>query len=173
MKTQDVRTEPFVAAAAFVGMAGLIWMGPLMVDQFVLFADQEQTRRAAESRALMLPAAALTLLAAAILLAHGRAWHAALVAASVIAPAVAWLAPDTLYQLVAFVLLAPLAAGALLSTILPLPHDVSLLVRLVAVGTVLAFGMVASPFVAMMTLLGAAAWWRFSIVGAEPASALD
>lgn len=173
MNTEVRRTTPFAAVATFIGMAGLIWMGPLMVDQFVLFADQEQTRRAAESRVLMLPAAALTLSAAAILLAQGRAWHAALVSSATIAPAVAWLAPDTLYQLVAFLLLAPVATGTLLSTILPLPHDVPLLVRLIVVGTLLAFGMVASPFMAMMAVLGAAAWWRLSIIGAEPAAALD
>jgi hypothetical protein len=149
------------AVASALGVAVLIWLAPLMFDQLVFFADQEQTRRAAVSRQAMLPAAALLIAAAAALAVRQRPWHALVVALpALVAVPLALLAPGAAYQLLAYGITAPMSLGALLSAVLPLPRVLPMALQLAALGIVALMGIVATPFIAIMTLVAIVVWWR-------------
>src|SRR5688500_18662345 len=112
--------DPLIIGAAIIGIVGVVWLAPLMSDQLVFFGDREQTRQAAASRQAMLPAAALLLVAAAGLLSQRLRLHAPLAALpAIVAVPLQSVAPDDAYGLLAYVMTAPIALGALLSAAAP------------------------------------------------------
>ena len=108
--------DPLIIGAAIIGIVAVVWLAPLMSDQLVFFGDREQARQAEASRQAMLPAAALLLVAAAGLLASDVTLHALLAALpAIVAVPLQLVAPDDAYGLLAYVITAPIALGALLS----------------------------------------------------------
>jgi hypothetical protein len=156
-----MRIDLVAVAAAVLGGAALVWMAPLMVDQFVLFADREQSRQAAESRQAMAPAAAMLLVAAVAVLARGRPWHALFAALpALVAVPLAWLLPDALYQLLAYAISAPISLGALLAIVAPLPDRLPMPVLGVSLVVLAGLVVVASPFMGLLAGLAGLVWWR-------------
>jgi hypothetical protein len=155
------RFDPFLTAAAALGVAGVLWLGPLMFDQLVFFGDQDQTLRARASRGAMVPAAAMVLVAAAGLMVRQHPWHALLVALpAIVAVPLALLVPSAAYQLLAYGMTAPMSLGALLSAALPLPRVVPMAIQLVSLGLLALMGIIASPFIAIIALVAVLVWWR-------------
>jgi hypothetical protein len=155
-----LQVDLVIAAASVIGVAGVIWLAPLMMDQLVFFADREQTRQAAVAREAMIPAAALLLVAAALLLSRRRHLHAMLAALpALVAVPLALAAPDVAYQLLAYAILAPIALGALLSAAAPPPRTVRVPMLLVAAVLLAGLTVLASPITAMV-LIGLIVWWR-------------
>jgi len=145
-------------------VAALIWLAPLMFDQLVFFADQDQTLQARASREAMIPAAALLLVAAAALTVRQRPWHALVVALpALVAVPLAFLAPGAAYQLLAYGITAPIALGTLLSAVLPLPRVLPLALQLVGLGMLAVVGIVGSPFIAIIALVAFIVWWRLPV----------
>jgi hypothetical protein len=151
--------DPLIIGAAAIGIVAVVWLAPLMSDQLVLFGDQEQTRQAAASRQAMLPAAALLLLAAGLLTQRLRL-HALLTALpALVAVPVALLAPENLYQLLAYAVLGPISLGALLSAAIPPPRSVRVPVIVLVAVLLLALTILASPLT-IMVLVALIVWWR-------------
>lgn len=106
------RFDALRVAASVIGVVTVVWMAPLMTDQLIFSADPQETGQAEMARLLMLPAALVQLAAAAVVRARGVPRFAALAALpALIAVPVAFLVPDTGYQLVAFAFTAPLSIG--------------------------------------------------------------
>lgn len=161
MDREGHRLDALAMMAAVIGIAAIVYLGPLMLDQLVLFSDQEQTRDAAVARdAMALPAGALLIASVAVLL--RTTWLHGVLAAlpAIVAVPLAWLAPDALFQLLAYGLTAPIAVGALLSAGAPLPRRLPQLVQLGAGAGLLALAVLGTPFVAVMTLVAGLLWWR-------------
>jgi hypothetical protein len=155
------RFDPFLLAAAALGVAGVLWLGPLMFDQLVFFADQDQTLRARASRQAMIPATAVLLVAAAGVAVRQHPWHALVVALpAIVAVPLAVLVPSAAYQLLAYGITAPMSLGALLWTALPVPRGLPLAVQLVGLCLLALMGIVASPVVAIIALVAVLVWWR-------------
>lgn len=153
--------DPVAVAGSAVGLAGLIWLGPLMLDQLVFFADQDQTRQAEAARELMLPAAAILLAGSAILLVRASAWHALLSAApALVAVPLALLAPEAAYQLVAYGITAPVAFGSLLAASVPLPRAMPTAILFIGAAVLIALALLGTPFIALLTLAALVVWWR-------------
>ena len=122
-RLRDGRLDPLAITLSAIGIAGLAWLAPLMFDQLVFFGDQEQTALAAASRTLMLPAAALLVVASAGIRVRGLSVHALLaILPAFVAVPLALLAPGPAYQLLAYAITAPLSLGALLSAAIPPPR---------------------------------------------------
>lgn len=155
------RFDPFLTAASALGVAGLLWLGPLMFDQLVFFGDQDQTLQAAASRQAMVPAAAMLLVAAAALVVRQRPWHALVVALpAIVAVPLALLEPSAAYQLLAYGITAPSSLGALLSAVFPLPRMLPMASQLISLGLIALMGITASPFIAILALVAVLVWWR-------------
>jgi hypothetical protein len=152
--------DPVTLGAAVTGIVAVLWLAPLMGDQLVFFADQEQTRQAAASRQAMLPAAAVLLVAAAVLLSRRRplrALLAALPAATAVPLTLA--TPGAAYGLLAYAIIAPISLGALLSAVAPPPRSVRVPVLVVVAVLVIGLTVLASPFT-VMVLVALIVWWR-------------
>jgi hypothetical protein len=135
-----------------------------MFDQLVFFSDQEQTLRAQASRGAMMPAAAILIVAAVGLAVRQRLWHALLVALpALVAVPLAFLAPGSAYQLLAYGLTAPMSVGALLSGVLPLPRVIPIAIQVVGLGMLALMGIVATPFIAILALAAFLVWWRLPV----------
>jgi hypothetical protein len=156
-----MRIDFMAVSAAVLGGVALIWMAPLMVDQFVLFGDREQSRQAADSRQAMAPAAAMLLAGALAVLARGHPWHALFAALpALVAVPLAWLVPEALYQLLAYAISAPAAMGALLASAFPLPHRLPARVVAASLVVLVLVAVVATPFIALLAGVAGLAWWR-------------
>lgn len=153
--------DPVAMAGSVVGLVGLIWLGPLMFDQLVFFADQEQTRQAEAARELMLPAAAILLAGSAALLVLTSPWHALLAAApALVAVPLALLAPEAAYQLVAYGITAPVAFGTLLAASVPRPRSMPTAILFVGAAVLIALALLGTPFIALLALVALVVWWR-------------
>jgi hypothetical protein len=160
-----LRFDPATALMAIAGGAGLIWLAPLMADQFVLFADQEQTRTAAASRQAMPLPTALVLVGAIGSGLRVTRMHGLLVALPAItAVPLALVLPDALYQVLAYAVTAPIALGALLSAAVPAARNVRVPVVLGGILLILAVTVLASPFT-LMVLIALIVWWRLPTGG--------
>ena len=156
-----MRPHPLVVLAALLGGAALVWIAPLMLDQFVLFADRDQSARAAASRPLMGVPGAMLVAAALLLLAASRPWHALFAASpAIVAISLAWLMPDALFQLLAYAITAPLSIGALLAAAAPLPDRVTKPVLAGGTVVLVALTFLGAPFLALMGFLALFVWWR-------------
>jgi hypothetical protein len=154
--------DPITAAAAGIAAAGIVWLGPLMVDQFVLFADRDQAADAAAARAVMPYPAVLVALGAALLAARRRLVQGAVAALPLVAVLLAWTTPEALYQLLAYGVAAPAAIGALLAATIPLHGRAGSPWTLVAIGIVGVVAIAGTPFLAGVIALAAVAWWAMS-----------
>ena len=161
--------DPATALLAFVGGVGLIWLAPLMADQFVLFADQEQTRTAAASRQAMPLPTALLLVGAIGSGVRVTRMHGLLVALPALtAVPLALLLPDALYQVLAYAITGPISLGALLSAAVPAASNIRIPLVLGGIVLILAVTVLASPFT-LMVLIALIVWWRLPAPGAaEP-----
>jgi hypothetical protein len=163
--------DPLIVGAAIIGIVGVVWLAPLMSDQLVFFGDREQTRQADASRQAMLPAAALLLVAAAGLLSQRLHLHALLAALpAIVAVPLQSVAPDDAYGLLAYVMTAPIALGALLSAAAPPPRSVPVPIWFVAAVLVVGLTVLASPFT-LLVLVGVIVWWRLPEEGLAVAPA--
>ncbi|MGH2385503.1 MAG: hypothetical protein ACRDGB_10720 [Candidatus Limnocylindria bacterium] len=157
------------AVASVLGFAGVSWLAPLMFDQVVFFGDQEQNRQAAAAREAMLPAAALLLVASGILVVRWRPWHALFTALpALVAVPLALLVPGAAYQLLAYGISAPFALGALVSAAVPLPRQLPTPILTIGVLILLAFAVVTTPFIGLLVIIAAVAWWRLPHPRARP-----
>ena len=155
------KLDVVLGVAFALGIVGLVWLAPLMLDQLVFFSDQEQTRQAAAARRAMLPAALLLVAATAGLVVRQLRWHAVLVALpALVAVPLAFAAPGAAYQLLAYAITAPMSLGALLSAVFPVPRAVPALIQLAGLGMLAVMGVVATPFIAVVALVAILVWWR-------------
>ena len=158
--SRGVRFDLVTVLLALAGGIGVIWLAPLMVDQLVLFGDQEQTRIAAASRGVMLLPTALVIIGAIGTGSRVTGMHGVLAALpAMVAVPLALLLPERLLQLLAYAVTAPISLGALLSAAAPPPKNVRLPVVLVGVVLLVALTVLASPFT-LMVLIGLIVWWR-------------
>ena len=112
--------DAVAAVATAASLGALLWLGVLLLDQLVFFADDEQTRDAATARLLMLPAAGVTLAAAAVVGWRTTRAHGAAIGLPALASVtVTWLFPGAAYGLVAFALTAPFAIAAATAAFVP------------------------------------------------------
>lgn len=148
-------------ASFAIGMAGLVWMLPLMLHQFTFFPDAEERRIARESMALMPVAGALLLLGAVGLAVRVGAWHG-LVASmpAVTSLSVAWALPDSFLQLLTYAITAPFALGALLSGLLPVDRMAPRWAAPLVAVMVGAAALMTTPFLALFGLVTGVTWWR-------------
>jgi hypothetical protein len=149
-------------------LGGVVWLGPLMFDQMTFFGDQAQEADAAAARALMPWPALLVAAGAGLIAMSARPLHGVIAALPLIAVALAWATPEALYQLLAYGIAAPAAAGSALAAILPrdaAPRPLAMAaVVIVAAGAILA-----TPFLAGLAVLAFLAWWGLSSRPDEPA----
>lgn len=163
------------AGGAVLGIIGVVWLAPLMLDQFVLFADREQSAIAAESRGLMIWPTLLVVGAGLAIAVSGRGWPATVAALPLIAVGLAHVSPQMLWQLLAYGVTAPLSIGAMLAAVAPIHGRLSappVLVVLLLAGLAAAL---TTAFLAALVIIGLVAWWLLSRTAAGPsaASALD
>ena len=160
-RLREGRLDPLAITLSATGIAGLAWLTPLMFDQLVFFADQEQTRQAAASRTLMLPAAALLFAASAGIGVRGLRVHALLASLpAFVAVPLALLAPGPAYQLLAYVITAPLSLGAMLSAAVPPPRLAPTRWLIIGASVATVVALLAESFLAPMMLLAFVVWWR-------------
>jgi len=142
-------------------LAGVVWLGPMMLDQMTFFGDRTQEAAAAAARSLMPWPAVLVAVGAGMVAAGGRPLHGAVAALPLVAVALAWATPDSLYQLVAYGITAPIAAGTALAATLPLeaaPRPlIVVLIAIVALGALLT-----TPLLAGLAIVALLAWWELS-----------
>ena len=159
---------PRRAVLAWIGfalvLAGVAWLGPLMADQMTFFGDREQVADAAAARALMPWPALLVAAGAAMLATWHRSLHAVGAALPLVAVALALVMPDTLLQLIAYFITAPIAVGSALAAALPLgaatrrPAIVAVIVVVAGVAILAA----AAPVPGGLLVLASLAWWGLS-----------
>jgi hypothetical protein len=163
--------DPLAIVISVMGIAGLVWLGPLMFDQLVFFADREQTRQAAASRTFMLPAAALLVVASAGIGVRGLPLHALLASLpALVAVPLALLAPGPAYQLLAYVITAPVSLGALQSAAVSL-RAVPTRWLIIGVAIATALALIAESFLALMVPVATVVWWRLQAGTAETVTA--
>ncbi|HSK92991.1 MAG TPA: hypothetical protein VLA76_02905 [Candidatus Angelobacter sp.] len=153
------------AAGAIVGIGGVAWLAPLMLDQFVLFGDQEQTSVAQASRNLMVWPTLLIVAGAAALAAAGRGRSAAIAVSPLIAVGFAIAMPQMVWQLLAYGVTAPISIGGMLAAVVPMRGRLatpSVLIGLLLVGFAAAL---ATAFLAALAVIGVVAWWLVSRAG--------
>jgi hypothetical protein len=128
-----------VAVSAVATVAALGWLGVLVLDQLVLFSDQEQTRVAAASRGLM-PIPGVVIAASGAVIGYKRS---ATLGWLVILPAITVIPLSTLFptiglQILAYIATAPVALGACLAATMPLtPRGLLAATGAIAVGIAL------------------------------------
>lgn len=114
------RWDAVAGAAAAASLAAVVWLGVLLLDQLVFFADADQTRDAVTARILMVPAGGVALAAAAVIGLRTTWVHAAAVALpALVCPSLTWLFPGAAYGLAAFPLTAPFAIAAATAILVP------------------------------------------------------
>ncbi len=149
-------------AAAWVGaglaVAGIAWLGPLMVDQMTFFGDRDQEADAAAARALMPLPAALLAAGAALITSRGQPLSGAMAALPLVSVALAWATPAALYQLLACGLSAPFAVGSVLATTVPLGGGAPRPVLLALAVAAAAAAIIATPVLAGLAVLTLVAW---------------
>lgn len=134
-----------------------------MADQFVLFGDQDQLRRAAESRAAMPPVAAGLIASAAVFMVRAGPFPAILAGLPALtAVPAAFLAPQAAYQILAYMLTAPVAVGAMLAATFALPRTLPIAGLAAGVLFVAVLGIIATPIIAAALLLVGVIWWYLS-----------
>jgi hypothetical protein len=142
-------------------LGGVAWLGPLMFDQMTFFGDQAQEADAAAALALMPWPTLLVVAGAGVIALADRPLHGAIAALPLVAVALAWATPDALYQLLAYGITAPIAAGSGLAAVLPLdaaPRPLAVVATvIVAAGAILV-----TPFLAVLAVLAFLAWWGLS-----------
>ena len=112
------RLQPPELLAFGVALAGLVLLARALnaATPVVFFGTDEEIARREAGQALLIPAGAVTVIAAAVLAARRRLPHALLVAApGVVCVVLAKAYPDALWGGLAFFLLAPAAFGAALA----------------------------------------------------------
>lgn len=166
-----VRHDLRAWAGLGLALVGVLWLAPLMMDQVTFFGDRDQEADAEAARSLM-PTPALLLAAGATLLGvlRGPVLGAA-VALPLGAVALAWLAPEALYQLLAYGFTAPIAVGAGLAACIPLNDAGRRPLVIVAIAVIATGFIVATPFLALLASLGLATWWRLSGSSRRPGTA--
>jgi hypothetical protein len=163
------------AGGTLLGVIGVVWLAPLMLDQFVLFADQEQTAIASQSRRLMIWPTLFVVGAALVIAVAGRGWPATIAALPLVAVGLAHVSPQMLWQLLAYGVTAPLSIGAMLAAVAPIRGRLSappMLFVLLLAGLAAAL---TTAFLAALVVIGLVAWWLLSrtVSGPPAASALD
>jgi hypothetical protein len=144
--------DAVAGAAAVASLAGLMWLGVLLLDQLVFFADAEQTRDAATARTLMLPAAGVAIAGAAVIGMRMTWVHAAAMAIpALVCVALTWPFPGAAYGLAAFPLTAPFAIAAATAVLVPAAvrsrRDAALVT-----GALLVAALVATSFMGILPL---------------------
>jgi hypothetical protein len=163
------RAELVTAAAAIMALVGVAWLAPLMLDQFVLFGDQDQTAGAIASRGMMIWPSLLIVGAAALIGRAGHVREAAVVAAPILAVILAHAAPESAWQLLAYAVAAPISGGAVLAMLAPIRGQLAapaVLAALLLVGLVAAL---TTFFLASLAIIGLVAWWLLSRARMAPA----
>ena len=160
---------------ACLAAGGLVWLYPLMADQLVLFADQEQTARAETARAEMLWPALLLAAGSGVVAARGYSLHGAIAALPLVAVVLALAMPDLFIQFFAYAFSAPVAIGSLLAAVAPLVRHGLSSVKLLAGAAVIALLVVLADVVVLLACIGVLAWVALSRLpsGRTEASALD
>lgn len=172
-RLRDGRLDPLAIALSAIGIAGLAWLAPLMFDQLVFFGDQEQTAQAAAARTLMLPAAALLVVASAGIRLRGLSVHALLaILPALVAVPLALVAPGPAYQLLAYAVTAPLSLGALLSAAVPPPRKAPTPWLIIGAVFVTVVALLAESFLAPLVLVAFVVWWRLPTGTAETVAEL-
>jgi len=147
-----IQWDAVAAVAAVASLAVVMWLGVLVVDQLVFFADAEQTRDAATARVLMLPALVVALVAAAVVGWRTSRVHGAALALPALASVIStWPFPGAAYGLVALPLTAPIAIGAATAVLIPAAvrsrRDAALLT-----GVLLVAAVAATPILGILPL---------------------
>jgi len=156
-----IRHEVMAWVGLVLILGGVAWLGPLMFDQMTFFGDRAQEADAAAARSLMPWPAVLVAVGAGFVAAGGRPLHGAVAGMPLVGVGLAWATPDALYQLVAYGITAPIAAGTALAATLPLEGaprpPVVALITLVAIGALLV-----APLLAGVAIVTCIAWWELS-----------
>lgn len=160
---------------ALLAGAGLVWLGPLMADQFVLFADQGQAAAAAAARRVMLWPSLLVAGGAVAVAVRGRPIHGAIAALPVVAVVAALVMHDTALSFLGYAFSAPVAVGSVLAAAVPLARHRIRPIALLAGAAVLALLVVIANVVVLLACIAALAWITLSELPRRPAdaSALD
>jgi hypothetical protein len=160
-----VRQDAVAWVGFGVAVVGIVWLAPLMVDQMTFFGDRDQIADAAAARAFMpLPGLLIAAGAARLGLRLGML-IGGLVALPIVAIALAWMAPDTLYQLLAYGLTGPISVGALLAACLSPDRAATRLVAIAAIAVILGGAVIATPFLSLIAGGILATWWSLSNPG--------
>ena len=170
-----VRHDAVTWVGVGLALVGIVWLAPLMVDQLTFFGDRDQIADAEAASAIMplpglLIAAGATLLAARVAILIGG-----LVALPILAVVLAWMAPDALYQLLAYALTGPISVGALLAACLSLDRAATPPLAIAAIAVMVGGAIVATPFLGLIAGVTLATWWGLSNASRHgpPVSALD
>jgi hypothetical protein len=160
--------------AALVG-AGLVWLYPLMADQFVLFSDQGQTAAAAAARAAMPWPTLLVVVGAVVVAAMGRLVHGTVAALPLVAVVGAIVMDDTVISFFVYVFTAPVAIGSVLAAAVPLVRRKLTRGALLAGAAVIVVLVVIADVVVLLACIVAVAWIALSELpgGSRSASAVD
>jgi len=156
--------DAVAATAAGASLAVVIWLGVLVLDQLVFFADDQQTRDAATARVLMLPALAVALAAAAIVGWRTSRVHGLALALPALASVTStWLFPGAAYGLVALPLTAPFAVAAATAVLVPAAvrsrRDAALLTGVLLIAAVAATAMLGIlPLLVLLPAAAMVAW---------------
>jgi hypothetical protein len=139
-------------------LVGIAWLGPLMLDQMTFFGDRGQEADAAAARSLMGWPALLVGAGAAATAMSGRILHGAIAATPLIAVALAWATPAALYQLLAYGIASPIAAGSVLASSVPLAVPAPRPLVIAALATLAGLAILATPVLAGLAVLALLAW---------------
>ena len=154
---------------AWIGLglviAGIVWLGPLMADQLTFFGDRRQEADAAAARSLIGWPALLVAAGAGATAASGRSLHGVVAALPLVAMVLAWTAPATLYQLLAYGITAPIAVGSVLASVVPLAGSAPRPLVMAGLVGVVGLAILATPFLAGLAVLAFLAWTGLSRMG--------
>jgi len=156
-------------------IAGIAWLGPLMMDQLTFFGDRDQESDAAAARSLMGWPTLLVATGAGATALSGRTLHGVVAALPLVAVVLAWTTPAALYQLLAYGITAPIAVGSVLASAVPLARPAPRPVVRAGLIAVAGIAILAAPVVAGMAVLALLSWSGLSRGrgSANTASAVD
>ncbi len=160
---------PTWIGAALVG-AGLVWLYPLMAEQFVLFSDQDQTAAAGAARAVMPWPSLIVLVGAGIVAARGHAAHGAVVALPLLGVVGALVMEDTVISFFVYVFSAPIAIGAVLAAVAPIVREKLTPIPLLIGAAVIAVLVLIAGVVVLLACIAAVAWVTLSGLPRVPAT---
>lgn len=156
------RIDILTPVAAVAVVVAVFWLGPLMLDQLVLFGDRQQTESAAAARTLM-PIPAMILAAGSLGIGmRGLIPHAFVAAIPLAAVALALAAPDTAFSIAAYGFSAPPAIGAALAAVLPIRGRAAGLALLLAIGAGVAMLLLIESIMGLLVTLAVIAWLSLS-----------